>query len=277
MVSITENITATTGMMIKKYNKHRNTKAAVLAAAAALSVMLIGCGNTVPAEPEPAPVLEAIPEEDTAPEGQEAAAEAEQEIAEVQQLLDPEMDLHGEAPEADTDLTALQEENPNAFAWLTLPGTEVNTAIVQGTASEGTVAIDPGNSTDFMDPNIVIHGDASSEKAPFYTLLAYGDPEYFNTHPYFYIQTDSAVLEYQVFAAYEAQKENLLVNYNYYNYNEYADYINGVFDRRDLGLVTNESLRDTVLGAWAIVTFEADEGGSDCRLIQAVLTGKQVR
>ena len=93
MVSITENITAITGMMIKKYNKHRNTKAAVLAAAAALSAMLIGCGNTATAEPEPAPVLEAIPEETAEPEAQEAAAVAEQEIAEVQQLLDPEMDL----------------------------------------------------------------------------------------------------------------------------------------------------------------------------------------
>ena len=250
----------------------------------ALAALLAGCGSTTTEEPAEAPVLETIPEEETAPEGQdaqEAENETNTEIEEVQQLLNPELEMHGETPETAVDLSAVQAENPDAFAWLNLPGTELDTPIIQNLdgSSENAaqaVTLDPGNSTDFMDPNIVLHGAAASENDPFYTILAYGDPEYFDTHPYFYITADGMLLEYQVFAAYETEPEPLLMNYNCYDYNEYADYVNGVFNRRDMGMVVNESLRETALNAWSIITLEAQENGNTCRLVQAVLTGKQI-
>lgn len=271
------------GMMTKNKTFLKKTIRTALAAGM-LATLLAGCAGATPAEPAETPVLETIPEEETVPEeqeAQEAETETTTEAEKAQQLLNPELEMHGEAPAAVADLSAAQAENPDAFAWLNLPGTELDTPIIQNLdgSSENAaqaVTLDPGNSTDFMDPNIILHGAAATEGDPFYPILAYGDPEYFDTHPYLYITADGMLLEYQVFAAYETEPEPLLMNYNCYDYDEYADYVNGVFDRRDMGMAVNESLRETALNAWSIITLEAQESEDTCRLVQAVLTGKQI-
>ena len=255
---------------------------------AALSMALMGCSDTAPEEPAAEEsVLETAPEETAEQEAVETEApetETEPEntaIETAEQLLNPEYELHGTAPESSSELASAQAENQNTIAWLTFPETTVNAAIIQETNGEavtpGTVTLDAGNSADFMDPNIILHGAAAAEEDPFYPLLAYGDPEYFDSHPYFYIQADGMLLEYQVFAAYETQPEPILINYNCYDYDEYVSYIDGIYDRRDMGMVTNETLRETVYNAWSILTLEALENTNTCRLVHAVLTGKQIQ
>lgn len=132
--------------------------------------------------------------------------------------------------------------------------------------------LDAGNNDDLKDPNTVIHG-SGSEGDVFSGLVDYGDESFFERNPYFYVYTSDSVKEYQVFAAYTAAEENILIAHDCADFDSFSQYVSSVFEQRSMGVVLNAQLQQSVLNSWCILTLDAQIGNGQSFLVQAIPTG----
>ncbi len=115
------------------------------------------------------------------------------------------------------NVAALQEENPDVVGWITIPGTMVDYPLMQGTDNQyylnytwqktasylGSIYMDYRNERDFTDFNTIIYGHRIDKLTMFSSLRHYEDQEYYEENPCVYIVTESDILCYDIFAAYE--------------------------------------------------------------------------
>lgn len=179
--------------------------------------------------------------------------------------------FHGTAPDLNVSLAE------NEAYLLVIPaygstGAEFQSDVYLTKDSAGTdgTYLDEGNGSDLMDPNTVIHGGKDGSLAG---LTSYGDAGYLASHPYLYLYGDSSISEYQVFAAYPKEHEDILTEYNCYDRDEYNQYINGIFNQRNMQAVLNADLEQQVLDTWCILTLQAEGTDGEDFLVQAVPTG----
>ena len=156
-----------------------------------LSAVLAGCGSTA-----------AQPEESTVP--------AETALEDFKSAGDK------------TDIAALQQINPEAYAWLEITGTDISFPILQSAEDEtfylthniygeeddnGSIYTEYYNNTDFADPNTVIYGRNRDEM--FGKLHQFQDRDFFDTHREIKIYTAGKTLTYKIFAAYTYDDRHL--------------------------------------------------------------------
>ena len=132
-------------------------------------------------------------------------------------------------PEKELDFSLLQEENEHIYSWICIPETNIDYPIVQH-PDEADYYLDhnldhsvgyPGgiythnlNSLNFDDFNTVVYGHNMKNGTMFHDLHLFEDETFFNEHPYIYVYTESGVLVYQIFAAYEYSNIHLLLGFD---------------------------------------------------------------
>lgn len=166
------------------------------------------------------------------------------------------------------DFTALKAENPNIFAWLYVPDTQIDCPVLQDGQSDdfysnhnafgeddphGAVYIELANVTDMCDFNTILHGNAfknpDSRKAqsyPFTDLYRFADPAFFDSHEKMYLYLDGNVLTYEIFAAYERENTSLIRDYDFTDTISCLSFLNDLYSTRDLQM----NLRD----GWSFIT-----------------------
>lgn len=166
------------------------------------------------------------------------------------------------------DFTALKAENPNIFAWLYVPDTQIDCPVPQDGQSDdfysnhnafgeddphGAVYIELANVTDMCDFNTILHGNAfknpDSRKAqsyPFTDLYRFADPAFFDSHEKMYLYLDGNVLTYEIFAAYERENTSLIRDYDFTDTISCLSFLNDLYSTRDLQM----NLRD----GWSFIT-----------------------
>lgn len=159
-----------------------------------------------------------------------------------------------DVPELNVDIKAVQEnENPDVYAWLIVPGTKVDYPVLQhpdqpdyylnhnldgSTGHPACLYTQLYNSTDWQDKHTIIYGHNLSNGTMFASLHNYGDAQFFEEHPYMYIYTeDDRVLVYQIFAAYEFDDRHLLGCFDISTDAKYEDYLNSIWENE--GLTSN--------------------------------------
>lgn len=274
--------------------RNRNMKYAALVMTAVLSAgLMAGCAsgeNGAEENPETAESTggweEAASEEtsdasetsDTSETAQEDETLLPEELEEGEEVLQrgegAEISFQGMAPDVTPEwkdgelyLLAVSAQDSSA-AELVCPVYESQEA---AEADQG-AWLDEGNSTDLTDPNTVIHGSLG-EGSTFAGLQDYGDSEFFSSHPYLYLFSRDSISEYQIFAAYPKAHEDILVSVNGFDRDEYNQYINDIYEQRNMQAVLDPDLEQQALNTWSILTLQAEgSDGNDC-LVQAVPTG----
>lgn len=114
------------------------------------------------------------------------------------------------------DFQQLQEENPDAYAWITIPDTEVNYPILQSATDNsyylnhtidgvsgypGSIYSENMDARDFSDFNTILYGHDMKDGSMFGGLKKYRDPEYLLTHRDITIYTPTEMRTYRIFAA----------------------------------------------------------------------------
>lgn len=184
------------------------------------------------------------------------------------------------------DFAALQEKNPDVYAWITVPGTQIDYPILQHPEdnsyylthtidgeekTEGAIFTENYNHTDMEDPNTVIYGHDMKNGSMFQNLLNYQDREFFDVNREVIIYTPDAIRHYEIFAAYLYDDRHLLQSFNFYNKDVYRQYLDSIFSIRDMNSCIDTSIKvDT---DDKIITLSTCYGSqSDKRyLVQAVL------
>lgn len=128
------------------------------------------------------------------------------------------------------DFEALQGENPEIYAWVSVPGTKVDTAVLQSAtddnyylnhnerrenSAEGAAYTQCANAKDFGDPVTLIYGHQVAGDGMFTTLHYFEDPDFFQEHDTMYIYTEDRVLTYRIIAAYQYDDRHILNSYDF--------------------------------------------------------------
>lgn len=191
-------------------------------------------------------------------------------------------------PETDIpiDFAALTLQNPDIYAWITVPGTEIDYPVVQNplddtfylthnTAGQesvgGAIYTELCNSKDFTDPNTVIYGHNMKNGSMFAGLHQYEDKTFFDENREVVIYIPGKKLIYHIFAAYSAGNEHIMQKYDFTDEVIFEGYIEDIFNLRDMKANIDKNIEITAEDK--ILTLSTCVKGQDEKryLVQAVL------
>ena len=201
----------------------------------------------------------------------------------VDSLLDvPEIDEYDINP---IDFEALTAKYPDVYAWIRIPGTNVDYPIARREGDngyylnhtidgrqriEGAIFTEDYNGKDFEDPNTLIYGHNMKNGSMFRTLHRYKDRKFFEENPYVYIYQEGKVLKYRIFAAYTYDDRHIMMSFDFEDKNIFQLYINSILTNKEIS--SNIDLVVPVTVEDKIITLSTCTSNQNQRyLVQAVL------
>lgn len=192
-----------------------------------------------------------------------------------------------EPVEIPIDFASLQEENPDIYAWIEIPGTDINYPVLQHatdngyylnhtpegvSAVQGSIYTENYNSKDFEDLNTVIYGHNMKNGSMFKPLLRYEDEDFFNDNREVIIYMPDQIRHYEIFAAYTYDNRHLLFSVNYEDEDSYKEYLEEILSNRDYGaLIDRDEELDTTSKILTLSTCVNSGADNERFLVQAVL------
>ncbi len=183
------------------------------------------------------------------------------------------------------DFESLTAQYPDVYAWIRIPGTNVDYPIVQREGDngyylnhtvdgrkrvEGAIFTEDYNQKDFEDPNTLIYGHNMKNGSMFKTLHKYKDRKFFEENRDVYIYQEGKVLKYKIFAAYTYDSRHLMLSFDFKDDIIYETYINSVLTKKDISSNIDVTVPITVKDK--IITLSTCNGNPNQRyLVQAVL------
>lgn len=149
------------------------------------------------------------------------------------------------------DFDELQVMNPDIYAWVTIPDTDISYAVLQRGAEDdqeyyskhsengayysgGSIFSQSYNRKDFSDPMTVLYGHNLRNGRMFAQLNDFSDAEVFETHRYIYVYLPDRMLVYEIFAAYPHSNEHLLLCHDFSDAGDFTAYFDGVQAQKSL-------------------------------------------
>lgn len=154
------------------------------------------------------------------------------------------------AKDAEIDFTALQQENPDVFAWIYIPGTDIDYPVLQSEESDsyyeshnaygkedksGAIYTELANLKSMCDFNTVIHGKTLESGEAFTELYRYADLDFMSEHENIYLYIEGNLLTYEVFAAYEREDTSLIRTYDFTYISGCQQFLDDLYNTRVMG------------------------------------------
>lgn len=190
--------------------------------------------------------------------------------------------------EIPVDYDRLQQENPDIYAWITIPDTEVDYPILQRYDASyylnhtvdgqeglpGSIYTEALNSKDFTDPNTVIYGHNMRDGSMFGGLKQYMDASYMKEHSQIIIYTPEHRLTYQVFAAVTYDDRHILQSFDFRDDQSYQSFLDSLRQVRNMSSYIDEETAVTTEDR--ILTLSTCNGNEQERfLVEAVLIDEE--
>lgn len=195
-------------------------------------------------------------------------------------------------PDNPVDFAALQEINPDIYAWIYLPMSpereDIDYPILQSRTEDddnfylhndiyreylfmGSLYTQKKNAKDFSDRMTVIYGHNMLNQAMFSNLVYFRDQELFDKHEYFYIYTPGHILTYRIAAAIRFDTRHLLNCFDFKDDQVFADWIqNYVLEPKTMVRSVREGVEVTIDDK-LVVLSTCLEHGKYRYLVQGVL------
>lgn len=184
----------------------------------------------------------------------------------------------------------LQAVNPDVYAWITVPGTDIDYPILQHASDNtyylmhnidgsygypGCIYTENMNSKDFTDNNTVIYGHNMKNGSMFAQLHKFEDPDFFKENREVLIYLPDEVLHYTIFAAHIYDDRHLLYSFDFTDPEVYQKYLDSIFSTRDMSANIDKDIIVTTDDQ--IITLVTCIGSqpSNRLLVQAVLTDRE--
>lgn len=158
------------------------------------------------------------------------------------------------------DFDALQKENADIYAWITIPGTEIDYPILQHSTDDsyylnhtvegkeglpGSIYTESVNSKEFTDFNTIVYGHNMKNGTMFKNLHKYEEQDFLNQYPYIYIYLPDKTLKYQIFAAVTFSDEHIMYRYDFSEQEGQTEYINDILQTQEEKAIYNQELTVT--------------------------------
>jgi len=192
----------------------------------------------------------------------------------------------GTGYECPVDFEGLWKTNKDVYAWITIPGTEIDYPILQHETDNtyylnynidgsygypGCIYTENMNSKDFTDNNTVIYGHNMKNGTMFAGLHKYEDKTFFEENQKILIYTPEEELNYTIFAAYIYDDRHLLYSFDFAQEDVYASYLEEIKNMRSMNALIREDVE--VTSQDKIITLVTCIGNQPEKrlLVQAVL------
>lgn len=141
------------------------------------------------------------------------------------------------------DFAALQAQNPDVYAYMSVPNTNIDLPILFNAEQDNYYLVHDidGNSTivgaiysqsmntqDFTDPVTVLYGHTLINDTMFSQLHKFEDPEFFEANPYFNVYLPNEILTYEVLSAFEYDNRHIMNTYDFTNTDQQQEFFNAV-------------------------------------------------
>lgn len=135
-----------------------------------------------------------------------------------------------EKEEVPIDFEELWKVNEDIYAWIEIPGTNINYPIVQSDEDDayylnhtiegaegypGSIYTESVADKEFTDFNTVIYGHDMKDGSMFQNLHLYTEQKFMNEHPEVIIYTPEEILRYDIFAAVVYDNRHLMNTFHY--------------------------------------------------------------
>lgn len=155
------------------------------------------------------------------------------------------------ADDAEINFVALKEENPDVFAWLYIPGTDIDYPVLQSEESdtfyeshdkyqnestEGAIYTELANMKTMCDFNTVLNGKGG-ENGLFSELYQFADPTFFESHEQVYLYLEDNLLTYSVFAAFERDNTSLIRTYDFTYISGCQKFLDDLYGSKEMGKI----------------------------------------
>lgn len=155
------------------------------------------------------------------------------------------------------DFKSLQKMNPDIYAWINIPDTNINYPIAQSSTDNahylnntidgkaglpGSIYTENYNAKDFSDFNTFIYGHDMLDGSMFQNLHKYEDPTFFQNHPDIYIYTPDEKRTYEVFEAVVYDDRHILKSFDFTKESQRQEYLESLKNVRDLDSNYNDKV-----------------------------------
>ena len=191
-------------------------------------------------------------------------------------------------PDNPINFTKLQSTNKDVYAWIKIPDTNIDYAVVQSSADKddlfyldhnidgkyefaGMIFSQKKNSLDFTDPVTVLYGHNMKNGSMFHDLHKFQDKDFFDKHDTIYIYAPGHIYTYKVVSAYIYDDRHILNSFDFSQKKELKAYFKSIQNphsvvcnvRDDVSL----SVKDKILTLSTCTSIDSQR-----YLVQGVLT-----
>lgn len=159
-------------------------------------------------------------------------------------------------------LNYLKTKNKDLYGWITIPDTNIDYPMVQGTDNAfylnnavngeylpaGSIFVDYRcNDSILKNHNTVIYGHNMTNGLMLNNITKYLDEKFFNDHPYFEIATPDGIYTYEVFAIYQTDMYYSYIRTDFYTHEEFVQFANemksnSLFERKDVSFTETDRI-----------------------------------
>lgn len=191
-------------------------------------------------------------------------------------------------PDNPIDFASLQKTNIDVYAWITIPGTDVDYPVVQSSSDKddnfyldhnidqkyefaGMIYSQRLNAKDFKDPVTVLYGHNMLNGSMFATLHRFEDEKFFKKHDSIIVYTPGHQLTYKIVSAYVYDNRHILNTFNFSKKKDLKDYIESLTHPKSMVAKVRDNLKVTTKDH--ILTLSTCTSSDTQRyLVQGVLT-----
>lgn len=192
--------------------------------------------------------------------------------------------------EIPVDFEQLCQTNPDVYAWIEIPGTQISYPIVQNLTQDqyyldhawdgeenpgGAIFTQSVNRKDFTDFNTVIYGHVMGDGTMFNGLHEYMDKSYWEDHQEVIIYTPEHKLTYRIFASVVYDDRHIMNSFHFQDTSDRREFLESVYGSRDLRSQFDESVQvtenDRILTLSTCISSEY----SHRYLVEAVLVNEE--
>ncbi len=151
-------------------------------------------------------------------------------------------------PQKEFDWNELHAVNPDIYAWITIPGTNIDYPILQNATDDeyylrynmngtkgypGCIYTEKINSKDFTDFDTVVYGHNMRNDTMFATLHYFEDSAFFANCPYVYVYLEDKVLVYEIMAAYTSDNLHILYSNDFTTAEGRQNYLDNIYKQAE--------------------------------------------
>lgn len=188
------------------------------------------------------------------------------------------------------DFAALQEKNPDIYAWIQIEGTNINYPVAQSASDNqyyldhtiegqaglpGSIYTENWNTKVFTDYNTVIYGHDMRDGSMFQNLHNYTDETYMDEHRTVVIYTPEKKFTYQIFASVVYDDRHILHSFNFAYPEERQAFLDSLAESRSMGNIIKDDVEVTPDSR--LLTLSTCMTGQDNKrfIVEAVLISEE--